>query len=160
MGKLIKIESKNHWARKLDVAWTPEILEMAAREQTLDKVVQAIKDKWGVVVTKSTVSKTLRAAAAERAEASKAVIKENIAGYVLGDLEILKATQDQIVKLKDAHYKKGETDLFLKTVDRLVKVHEKFREHAGLNDQTDSNSDEAIKEEICRQLDKATAKVS
>lgn len=150
-----KKPNRGHFQRKIDPAWIPDILVMAAQPNaTLASVAKKVKDKWGVEITAQGIRNVIKQSKVERSEITKTVIRDNIGGYILGDLEILKQKKQELVELSVEFKTKKDWKNYFGTIDRIKTYSEMLFELSGANEKQSQDDAEAAKQELLDTLEK------
>lgn len=146
---------KGHFKRKIDPSWIPDILVMAAQPNaTLAQIAKKVKDKWGVEITSQGIRNIIKGAKVERSEITKTVIRDNIGGYILGDLEILKQKKQELVELSVHFKEKKDWKNYFGTIDRIKTYSEMLFELSGANEKQSQDDAETAKQELLDTLEK------
>ena len=147
--------TKKVFERKIQPEWIPDILVMAAQPGiTYAKIAEKVKEKWGVSITGPGIRATIKNAKVERSEITKTVIRDNIGGYILGDLEILKDKKNELVALSVDFKKDKDWKNYFSTIDRIKVYSEMLFELSGANEKKSEEDAEGAKADLLNMLEK------
>lgn len=141
--------------RKIQPEWIPDILIMAAQpDSTYVSVAKKVKDKWGVSITPTGIRAVIKQAKVDRSEISKTVVRDNIGGYILGDLEILKTKKQELVELSVQFKAEKDWKNYYGAIDRIKEYSKMLFELSGVNEKQAESDAEIAKQELMDMFEK------
>lgn len=151
-------------ATKIPTAVESELLEKAAHGASTRELSQWLRDTKGIDASYKSVQRLLKSKHAERAEVSKAVLRQELGKTVLTDIERLEKHAAALDSKADALAKaKGDKNLraYVHVVGELRKVTHTKLHFAGGDTPDDAKDDLARAEErLARRLDSLAARAS